>query len=133
MLFIPSRIEAGEAELVDQFSRNFCDSLLRFLPPVIDRSDYFVKMKIPYVPYFSYHEMLAVHEEDRASQADLSEAYERLASTAAGLASNLSPVFAAFRPTREFSQKTPIKAQAPAMPGRLANSPPRKVRIVCRA
>lgn len=80
LLFIPSRVEYGEASHLDDFARRFSSTfrhLSSYRPGL--RGNLFDDLKIPYVPYYSYMERVAALEPDRASASELIRAYEKIA------------------------------------------------------
>ncbi len=79
LVFVPSRVEQGEAKLLDEFAWQFDKAFANFTAPqLIFEKSAFIDLKIPYVPYYAYMENVAVREPDRASASDLIEAFERL-------------------------------------------------------
>jgi tetratricopeptide (TPR) repeat protein/MinD-like ATPase involved in chromosome partitioning or flagellar assembly len=91
LVFVPSRIEQGEADLHDDFSRRFNLSLGNlFAERLKFEKGPYLDLKIPYVPYYSYMEKIAVRATDQPSASDLNDAYERLVVTLAQLAPKAS-------------------------------------------
>jgi tetratricopeptide (TPR) repeat protein len=99
LLFVPSRIEIYEAESLDEFAVLFKQMLNVFLPPILNQSsedNLFNDLKIPYIPYYSYHERVATREAERASTADLLEAFRRLTAILAELSPKDSRFYSYF-------------------------------------
>jgi MinD-like ATPase involved in chromosome partitioning or flagellar assembly len=91
LVFVPSRVESGEKELLDKFEEDFTQILGSFIAPTLKfNKSAFIDLKVPYVPYYGYMENVAVREADRASASDLSEAFERLALILAQLAPEIT-------------------------------------------
>ncbi len=79
LLPVPSRIDGFEAESLDEFAELFNSTLGRFVPARLNvRNNLFTNLKIPYVPYYSYQERVAVRESSRNSSIDLARAFENL-------------------------------------------------------
>jgi tetratricopeptide (TPR) repeat protein/Mrp family chromosome partitioning ATPase len=79
LVFVPSRVEQGEANLLDQFAKKFDETLIELTAPGLRfEKNAFIDLKIPYVPYYAFMENVAVREPQRASAADLIEAFEKL-------------------------------------------------------
>ena len=98
LLFVPSRVEYGEAELLDDFAREFDTSLnatARNNRPVEGAS--FHDLKLVYVPHYAYMEKVAMRESDRASASDLVKAYERITTLLAQMDEEDGALRGAFR------------------------------------
>jgi cellulose biosynthesis protein BcsQ/uncharacterized protein YprB with RNaseH-like and TPR domain len=65
---------------LDRFANHLSNVYDDWLPSNIDRRSFLEITKIPYIPYFSFGEKLAVMEQDTDDPAGLSYAYEGLAS-----------------------------------------------------
>jgi cellulose biosynthesis protein BcsQ len=82
LLPVPSRIDGFEAESLDEFAESFKNILGQFIPSRLNTgghiSTFFSDLKIPYVPYYSYQERVAVRESARESSIDLVRAFENL-------------------------------------------------------
>jgi|SRR5215207_768542 len=79
LVFVPSRVEQGEAILLDNFATEFDKTLGGFITTsLVFEKNAFVDLKIPYVAYYAFMESVAAREPERASAADLIEAFERL-------------------------------------------------------
>jgi hypothetical protein len=82
LLPVPSRIDGFEAESLDEFAELFNGTLGRFAPARLNtRNNLFTNLKIPYVPYYSYQERVAVRKSSRNSSIDLARAFENLSLT----------------------------------------------------
>jgi pSer/pThr/pTyr-binding forkhead associated (FHA) protein/MinD-like ATPase involved in chromosome partitioning or flagellar assembly/tRNA A-37 threonylcarbamoyl transferase component Bud32 len=79
VLIIPARLERAESDLLDKFQEEFMDSFRAFVPQTaeidIQRLWY---LAIPYIPKYSYEEVVAVREPSRASAEDMATAFEGL-------------------------------------------------------
>lgn len=81
LVFVPSRVEQGDAELLDKFANEFDKTLGRYIVnSLIFEKSAFIDLKIPYVAHYAFMERIAAREPERASAADLIEAFERLVS-----------------------------------------------------
>jgi MinD-like ATPase involved in chromosome partitioning or flagellar assembly len=79
LLFVPSRVEHSESELLAAFSADFQRLLGEFMSPdVIFRSSPFIDLKVPYIPRYAYVEAVAARELDSPVATDIVAAYERL-------------------------------------------------------
>jgi CobQ/CobB/MinD/ParA nucleotide binding domain/CHAT domain len=79
LLPVPSRIDGFEAESLDEFAKLFKNSLSKFIPKNLRFEDnLFADLKIPYLPYYSYQERVAVREVDRDSATDLVKVFEKI-------------------------------------------------------
>lgn len=93
LLPIPSRIENGEAaslaQFAQQFTAHFKDVIsndLKFEVSIFD------DLKIPYAPYYAYHEKIAVLSRTSGVSADLAIVFDRLALLIAELAPKNSSI-----------------------------------------
>jgi MinD-like ATPase involved in chromosome partitioning or flagellar assembly/tetratricopeptide (TPR) repeat protein len=81
LVFVPSRVEQGDAELLDKFANEFDKTLGRYIVnSLIFEKSAFIDLKIPYIAHYAFMERVAAREPERASSADLIEAFERLVS-----------------------------------------------------
>jgi MinD-like ATPase involved in chromosome partitioning or flagellar assembly len=76
-LFVPSRVENYEKELLDRFAHRFNDTFTP-LTAYEGGGDLFNELKVPYVPYFSFMEKVAAREAGSASAHDLNRAFESI-------------------------------------------------------
>lgn len=99
LLFVPSRVEYGEAKLLDEFAREFDERLSSLLPAVREfESAGFEDLKLIYVPHYAYMEKVAVREPERASASELIKAYEKIAVALAQLDPEDSPLRQSYYP-----------------------------------
>ncbi len=129
MLCVPSRVEQSEALLLDDFARRF-NRLFEKVSPgglTFDK-DAFTDLKIPYVPYYSYMERVAIREPARASASDLTRAYERIALALAQAAPEIpgSSVFKKLASTRASVVTTAPGADTAAARSSQTRTPPKQ-------
>jgi WD40 repeat protein len=88
MLVVPSRIEdRAEAELLNALRQKFIETFESYLPPELgDDPALLWKLKIPYVPFYAFTEMLAVREYSAKRSEELVDAYANLLLAMAHLA-----------------------------------------------
>jgi len=98
LLFVPSRVEYGEARLLDEFAREFKESLSPWTRRWLEAAT-FDDLKLIYVPHYAYMEKVAMRESDRASAADLVKGYERIANALAQLDRDDGALRKSFYPT----------------------------------
>jgi MinD-like ATPase involved in chromosome partitioning or flagellar assembly len=86
LVIVPSRVDNSEKKLLDDFQDEFDKKFRKYIPnrmrmrlESLQKSD-FLYLKIPYVPFYSFKEKVAVRDADKASASDLSEAYGNLVS-----------------------------------------------------
>jgi len=119
LLFVPSRVDPGDRDLFDQFADHFRELSNKFLhASLVFRQDPFLDLKIPYETYYSYMENVAVRTRQRASAADLIEAFENIAGTLARLAPSNSVIHQSYdlsliRTTSAFTAPKPPKQFVP--------------------
>jgi hypothetical protein len=82
LVFVPSRIEqTAESWLLDRFAEEFGKTLGPYVEPELKfEQSIFLDLMIPYVPYYSFMENVAVRDRDRVSATHMISAYDRLAS-----------------------------------------------------
>ena len=86
ILIVPARIEERE-EPLKKFQKQFIEKFSNFLPETLKNEiDSFWELQIPHVPYFAFHEILAIRERRRHTQPHHSDrtkgmisAFEKLA------------------------------------------------------
>ena len=87
LLFVPSRVDMNEKSELDNFSRLFIENFNNFLPRDLTfENNVFVDLKIPYVPFYSYREELAVRDPESPVAAEMINVYKKLCLTLAKLA-----------------------------------------------
>lgn len=95
LVIVPSRVDNSEKKLLDDFQDEFDKKFRKYIPNRMRmrleslQKSAFLYLKIPYVPFYSFKEKVAVRDADKASASDLSEAYENLVSTLAILSRKL--------------------------------------------
>jgi len=95
LVTVPSRVDNNEKQLLDDFQEEFDEKFRKYIPDKMTmrleslQKSAFLYLKIPYVPFYSFKEKVAVRDADKASASDLSEAYENLVSTLAILSHKL--------------------------------------------
>jgi MinD-like ATPase involved in chromosome partitioning or flagellar assembly len=86
LVTVPSRVDNNEKQLLDDFQEEFDEKFREYIPDKMRmrleslQKSAFLYLKIPYVPFYSFKEKVAVRDADKASASDLSEAYENLVS-----------------------------------------------------
>jgi MinD-like ATPase involved in chromosome partitioning or flagellar assembly len=114
LLFVPSRVDSGDRDLFDQFADHFRELCNKFLDSsLLFRQDPFLDLRIPYQTYYSYMENVALRTRQRASAADLIEAYENIASILAQLAPSESVIHQLYYPSLSVAE---AQAHLAAMP-----------------
>ena len=99
LLFVPSRVEDGEADKLDEFARQFEQILWSYVPDQMKfERGLFVDLKVPYVPYYAFMESVAVREPERASAADMIESFQRLVLAMGQLAPESAPMRQLYKP-----------------------------------
>ncbi|MDB9309035.1 AAA family ATPase [Aphanizomenon sp. CS-733/32] len=89
LVIVPSRVDNSEKKLLDDFQDEFDKKFRKYIPNRMRmrleslQKSAFLYLKIPYVPFYSFKEKVAVRDADKASASDLSEAYGNLVSTLA--------------------------------------------------
>lgn len=87
VVIVPSRVDNAEVKLLNDFQKLFKEKLANFIPENIKfKQSAFLDLKIPYVPYFSYTEKVAIREFEQDDASGLSTAYKNLVETLAQLA-----------------------------------------------
>lgn len=85
-LFVPSRVESGEGDMLDEFKSRFLRDLGELFPRHLKyKNDLFITLRVPYVPYYAYTERVAVRDAGHAKAADISSAIESLVAMLAQL------------------------------------------------
>jgi tetratricopeptide (TPR) repeat protein len=80
LLVVPSRVDRAEAELLQNFRRRFAERFGSYCPKrAPDGADFFWNMAVPYVPYYSFREEVAVREAGAGHADELVAAYARIA------------------------------------------------------
>lgn len=85
IVIIPSRVEdRAEAELLGAFQNQFIEKFSEFLS-VSEKPPYksIWELKIPYVPYFAFNELVAVREKNKAYSEPLAKAFQDIGRTLA--------------------------------------------------
>lgn len=78
-VFVPSRVEGGEGDKLDEFKSRFTSELNELYPRQLTfKKDPFIDLRIPYVPYFAFNELVAVRDAAHAKAAEISAAIEKL-------------------------------------------------------
>ena len=87
LVIVPSRVDNSEKQLLDVFQDEFDKKFGQYIPNKMKimleslQKSAFLYLKIPYVPFYSFKEKVAVRDAEKASASDLSEAYENLVAT----------------------------------------------------
>ena len=108
-LFVPSRVELSEEDKHDEFAGRFNDQFGAYFPASqTPEQSWFLDLRLFYVPAYSYMERVAVREPERASKADLIQAYSRLAARMASMA-GAGPLFEAWAPPSRVRSNLPAR------------------------
>jgi len=88
VLVVPARVEdRTEKKLLDNFHVQFIETFAELVPDALGKDpESLWKLKIPYVPYYAFNEMIAVQKEGEASSEPLVNAYASLVRALARLA-----------------------------------------------
>ncbi len=106
-LFVPSRVELSEEDKHDEFAGRFNHQFGEYFPASqTPEQSWFLDLRLFYVPAYSYMERVAVREPERASKADLIQAYSRLAARMASMA-GAGPLFEAWAPSSRIPSNLP--------------------------
>lgn len=95
LLILPARIDDAEGDKLNEFKQEFLNSFKIFVPEFIgDDATAFWQLKIPYIPYYSYRELIAVKERELAAAEDLFESFNNIvqAMSAYGIDSKISSI-----------------------------------------
>jgi MinD-like ATPase involved in chromosome partitioning or flagellar assembly len=118
LLIVPSRIEAGEGDKLDEFGETFTRELTHFIDAKIQfRNSAFVDLKIPYIPFYAYMENVAVREPDKPKSADLITAYSRVTSAMFELLPQESPIYQRYQAWQTKLASTTPRLSFVAAPG----------------
>lgn len=81
LVFVPSRVEEiAEQELLNDFINNFNQTFSSLFDPLLGfEENPYSNLKIPYIPYFSFMEKVAVRDSSNKAE-ELKKAYRRLKS-----------------------------------------------------
>lgn len=94
LVMVPSRVEQGEGDKLEEFASLFERELSEFFPPELKfEKGYFLGLRIPYIPYYSYLEEVAVRDPSQKKAADLIDAYARLESALVELSPRDSRIY----------------------------------------
>jgi MinD-like ATPase involved in chromosome partitioning or flagellar assembly len=105
LLFVPSRVERSEADLLDAFALKFKEEFNKYIPNKLKfQNGFFADLKIPYVPYYSYMENVAAREPGRASALDIVQAFNKLAYSISQLAPDNSPLFQSYTQDKKLTE-----------------------------
>lgn len=86
LVFVPSRVDLGDKNTLDDLAGRFRAAVSRLLSPkLLFETDAFVDLKIPYVPYYSFVEEIAIRDSDSPAAIELRKAYEKICQTFAQL------------------------------------------------
>lgn len=128
LLFVPSRVESAEGEKLDRFGETFEETFGDLAPPDLKiKTDAFIELKIPYVPYYAYVEDVAVREPKQPKAADLCRAFEKLSATLADLSPVESPLRKNYYPTTVADETDQQTEEAFA---RLSNADQKQIEFV---
>ena len=79
LIFVPSRVDLSEKDKLDDLSKRFRAVADRWLPDVLEfETNSFSDLRIPYIPYYSFVEEVAVREVESTVAVELTKAYENI-------------------------------------------------------
>ncbi len=84
LLFVPSRVEKSESDLVNNFFQKLDEQRLnKFISPDLqfEKENLFVDLMIPYIPRYAFLETIIDQDKIPVSDTDLYDAYKRLTFT----------------------------------------------------
>lgn len=88
VLIVPARLEYAEGGGLNQFKRDFLSEFSQFVPSKLGSDPEILwKLRIPYIPYYAYNELVAVRERKEAIAESISESFIKLAQAMARLGS----------------------------------------------
>jgi hypothetical protein len=118
LLLVPSRIESGEGDKLDEFAGTFQAEMAPFIDRGIAfQTNAFVDLKIPYIQYYAYMENVAVREPDKPKSADLIAAYNKVTSAMFELVPRESPIYLRYQTSQTKLTSTETRLTfAPAPP-----------------
>jgi MinD-like ATPase involved in chromosome partitioning or flagellar assembly/predicted ATPase len=94
MIMVPSRVEPGEGNKLDEFAELFKSNLAKFNAKRLTfAQDAFVDMRVPYVAFFAYREDVACRPPEKPKAAELIAAYTRISAAIIELAPRTSPLY----------------------------------------
>lgn len=116
LLVVPSRVENGEGVKLDDFAKQFEESL----SPHIDKrlsfeNSAFVALKIPYVTHYAYGEEVAARDAPSPKAADLVAAYSRMTAALVQLAPTDSLLYQTYH-SPQSSTAGEAQAEFPSVP-----------------
>jgi hypothetical protein len=115
LLIVPSRIEPGEGDKLDEFAALFEQELTGLIDPRLTfEQSAFVSLRIPYVQHYAYMETVAVREPDKPKAADLIAAYTRVSSALVELAPPTSRLYQTYHRPLQEQQAPPVENAIPA-------------------
>jgi energy-coupling factor transporter ATP-binding protein EcfA2 len=118
LLFVPSRIEHSESDLLGDFADEFEKRLTPYMPKQIKfETSAFIDLKIPYIPRYAYIETVAVREPERTVAAEMISAYTRIASAMVEVAPRRSELYQRFKRGPAPEKAAPRRATALAPGG----------------
>lgn len=132
-LFVPSRVESGEGQKLDEFAERYNQALGRMLPKSLKfESSAFIDLKIPYLPYYAFIEDVAVREPDRPKAADMVKAFEKITTFIAHLAPPSSELYKLYE-ADEKNRVTPVEQRVKIAEDFFARSLPKEREVIQRA
>jgi len=79
LIFVPTRVDMTEKSKLDDLYVRFRKVVDKLISPTLRfKTDSFIDLMIPYVPYYSFVEQVAVRESTSPAAIKLREAYERI-------------------------------------------------------
>lgn len=79
LILVPSRVDMSEKEKVDGLSARFRQVADKLISPNLKfDTNSFVDLMIPYIPYYSFVEEIAVHDSHSPAAIEMSQAYEKI-------------------------------------------------------
>jgi WD40 repeat protein len=79
LIFVPSRVDLGEKQQLDDLTVRFLSMTKTLISPSLTFvTDSFTDLKIPYITYYSFVEELAVRDVNSPAAIEMTKAYERI-------------------------------------------------------
>ena len=131
-VFVPSRVESGEGNKLDEFARQFDKTLGALIAHELKfETSAFIDLKVPYVPYYAFIEDVAVREPDQPKAADLVKAMEKLTGALAQLAPLDSRFYELYRRQRS-AEDIPLRQQIKVAEDLVSQLPPEEAVVARR-
>ncbi|MBK6768615.1 MAG: hypothetical protein IPG72_06330 [Ardenticatenales bacterium] len=115
LIMIPSRVEPGEGDKLDEFAALFEHELAPFNSEALQfENGPFISLRIPYVPFFAYSEDVACRPPEKPKAAELVAAYHRITTAMVQLAPSDSTLCRKYYASQ--SRGHVVRPDAPPLP-----------------